>query len=92
MLSQIAWSKAKYLFGAILLCFLFGRTSAKAAWGGEWEKTLQAAKKEGQVTVYIYRFHRVLEAFKREYPDIRVVSVTGRGSQMSARIMSERRA
>ena len=58
----------------------------------EWEKTLAAAKKEGEVTVYIYRYERLLEEFKKEYPDIKVVSVTGRGSQLTNRIVAERRA
>lgn len=58
----------------------------------EWEATLQAAKKEGQVSIYIYRYERVLEAFKKDYPDIKVVSVTGTGNQLGTRIITERRA
>ena len=92
MLCRVAWRKTKFLCAAVFLCLLFGGIGARAAWGDEWKKTLQAAREEGQVTVYIYRFDRVLDAFKRDYPDIRVVSVTGRGSQLSARIMAERRA
>lgn len=58
----------------------------------EWEKTLAAAKKEGQVVVHIYRYGRLVESFQREYPDIKAVTVTGRGSQLTTRIVAERRA
>lgn len=61
-------------------------------WSKEWEKTLAAAKKEGQVTVYIYRYERLLETFRKDYPDIKVTSVTGRGAQLTTRIVAERRA
>ena len=77
MLCRVAWRKTKFLCAAVFLCLLFGGIGARAAWGDELKKTLQAAREEGQVTVYIYRFDRVLDAFKRDYPDIRVVSVTG---------------
>ena len=51
-----------------------------------------AAKKEGQVTVYIYRYESLLQEFKREFPGINVVSVTGRGNELTNRVMAERRA
>src|SRR3989442_1727205 len=66
--------------------------AAQTDWTKEWEKTLAEAKKEGQVNVYIYRYEPLLRDFKRDFPGINVVSVTGRGNEMTARIMSERRA
>ena len=63
----------------------------KAAWQLEWEKTLEAAKKEGQVTVYISGYEEVLPEFEKEYPEIKMVSVTGRGSQLAQRMIAERR-
>jgi len=66
--------------------------SAQADWKRDWEQTLAAAKKEGQVNIYIYRYEGLLQDFKREYPGITVQAVTGRGSEMSNRIMAERRA
>jgi iron(III) transport system substrate-binding protein len=65
---------------------------AQLDWKRDWEQTVTAAKKEGQVTVYIYRYERVLQDFQREFPDINVVSVSGRGNALTTRIMSERRA
>jgi iron(III) transport system substrate-binding protein len=69
-----------------------GQISAQSEWQKDWEKTLAAARKEGQVTVYIYRYDRLLQDFKKEYPAINVISVTGRGAELTTRIMSERRA
>jgi iron(III) transport system substrate-binding protein len=66
--------------------------AAQSDWNKNWEQTLAAAKKEGQVNIYIYRYERLLQDFKREYPGITVQAVTGRGSEMSNRIMAERRA
>ena len=51
--------------------------AAQVDWKKDWEQTLAAARKEGQVTVYIYRYEGLLQDFKREYPGINVVAVTG---------------
>ncbi|MGH7811818.1 MAG: ABC transporter substrate-binding protein, partial [Candidatus Binatia bacterium] len=64
----------------------------KPAWQAEWEKVLAAAKKEGQVTVYISGYEEVLPDFQKEYPEIKVTAVTGRGSQVAQRMLAERRA
>ena len=53
---------------------------SQPAWQQEWEKTLEAAKKEGQVTVYISGYEAVLPEFEKEYPEIKLISVSGRGS------------
>jgi iron(III) transport system substrate-binding protein len=65
---------------------------AKPSWEVEWERTVQAAKREGQVTVYISGYDAVLPVFQKEYPEIKVVGVTGRGHQLLQRLISERRA
>ena len=78
---------------AILLAVAFAtHSSAQSNWQQEWEKTLAEAKKEGQLNIYVYRYERLLEDFKKDYPGINVVSVTGRGNALTTRIMSERRA
>ena len=63
----------------------------KSAWQEEWEKVLAAAKKEGQVTVYISGYEAVLPEFEKEYPEIKLISVSGRGSQLAQRLITERR-
>lgn len=64
---------------------------ARPGWQLEWEKTLAAAKKEGQVAVYISGYEEVLPDFQKEYPEIKVLAVTGRGSQIGQRLIAERR-
>ena len=66
---------------------------SKSTRQAKWEETVAAAKKEGQVNVYIY-WGAVLDTgvFQKAYPEIKVVGVTGRGSQLTQRILAERRA
>ena len=64
---------------------------AKPAWQFEWERVLAAAKKEGQVSIYISGYEEVLPEFQKEYPEIKVIAVTGRGSQVAQRMIAERR-
>ena len=66
--------------------------AAEADWKKEWDRTLEAAKKEGQVTVYISGYEAVLPDFEKEFPDIKVVAVTMRGNQLGQRLLAERRA
>jgi iron(III) transport system substrate-binding protein len=77
---------------ALVWLALAGPSGAQSNWQKDWEQTLAAAKKEGQINVYIYRYEGLLQDFKREYPGINVVSVTGRGTELTNRIMAERRA
>jgi iron(III) transport system substrate-binding protein len=60
----------------------------------EWEQTVKAAEKEGQVAVYIAGYGALIDsaAFQKAYPKIKVISVTGSGTDLTARIASERRA
>jgi len=86
-------------FPWILLCvfFLVGEVDypyAQTDWKKEWTKTIEAAEKEGQVTVYIAGYGALTDsgAFQKAYPKIKVVSVTGSGTDLSGRIAAERRA
>lgn len=76
------------------LSSLFLVATLQANWQAEWAATLEAAKKEGQVTVYIGGYGAVLDAghFQREVPEIKLVTVTGQAGQLGPRILSERRA
>src|SRR5258706_866105 len=83
------------LFSALV--FSLGATAALAAqakpgWQLEWEKTVDAAKKEGQLVVYISGYEAILQDFEREFPEIKVVAITGRGNQLGPRLLAERRA
>lgn len=67
---------------------------ARPAWQGEWDKTVKAAEEEGALVIYMTQaFEPVFRAaFQKKYPKIKVTMVTGRGPQLSQRVMSERRA
>jgi iron(III) transport system substrate-binding protein len=67
---------------------------AKPAWQAEWDKTVKAAEEEGALVIYMTQaFEPVFRAaFQKKYPKIKVTMVTGRGPQLSQRVMSERRA
>jgi iron(III) transport system substrate-binding protein len=66
----------------------------EAAWQDEWQATVQAAKREGQVTVYISGYGATLDAghFQKDFPDIKLVTVSGASGQLGPRILAERRA
>ena len=75
----------------LLLVNICGAGESKPGWQREWEKTLGAAKKEGKVTIYISGYEEVLPDFQKEYPEIIVTAVSGRGSQIGQRLIAERR-
>jgi iron(III) transport system substrate-binding protein len=58
----------------------------------DWEKTIEAAKKEGEVAVYIKAgYDGVFAAFQKKYPEIKVVSVAGQAADITNRLIAERR-
>ena len=85
----------------VLLCVCGSSTNIRAAepkpsWQSEWEKTVQGAKKEGKLSLYLFQgegeLSAVAQLFQKKYPEIGVTTVTGRGNQLAPRIMAERRA
>ena len=85
----------------VILCVCAWGTNICAAepkpnWQSEWEKTVQGAKKEGKLSLYLFQgegeLSAVAQLFQKKYPEINVTTVTGRGSQLAPRIMAERRA
>jgi len=36
----------------------------------QWEATVEAAKKEGKDNIYLYRYGKVLDGFRQDYPEI----------------------
>jgi iron(III) transport system substrate-binding protein len=98
----VLMSKRKRLSMAILcsLIVVIGSLdSAQAAesrppWQMDWEKTVKAAEEEGALVIYMTQaFEPVFrESFQKKFPKIKVTTVSGRGPQLSQRVMSERRA
>ena len=80
-------------------CFLV-RTLAtvaaeKASWQLDWEKTLQAAKQEGQVSIYaaLGPYHpQIFAEFQKDYPEIKATVTHGSSNRISPRLFAERRA
>ena len=73
-------------FFFIVTCMVVGRSSPRSeaaeSWQAEWEKTVKAAEEEGQVSLYIAGYGKVIDSgeFQKAYPKIKVVSVTGSGT------------
>jgi hypothetical protein len=86
--SRMTWAVIQLAFGILLLGDHFWSASARADWKKEWEKTLAAAKKEGQVVLLMRRYEGVFAEFRKEYPEIKVVTITGRGSDLGNRIVA----
>jgi iron(III) transport system substrate-binding protein len=66
----------------------------KQGWQTEWDKAVKAAEEERELVIYMTQaFEPVFrEVFQKKYPKIKVTTVTGRGPELSQRVMSERRA
>jgi iron(III) transport system substrate-binding protein len=82
-----------------ILCVLLiaGADAAetKPIWQQQWEKTLQGAKKEGQVTVYVHSTYAPVlasGAFEKAFPDIKLTVVSGVENDLERRFTAERRA
>ena len=60
---------------------------------GDWQALIQAAKKEGQVTVYS-SFGRgpAAQAFTKQFPEIKYVLVNNTSSATANRVMAEKRS
>jgi len=83
--------------GSILLLFLAFVSSgqARSDWKKEWEETLAAAHREGEVTIYGQARHptsAAVQALSQFYPRIRLNFIGGTGGQLGARVMAEKRA
>src|SRR4030095_13526792 len=79
---------------AILTPGLLFAAESRPAWQVEWEKTVKAAEEEGALGMYIAQaFEPVFrDVFQKKFPKIKVTMATGRGPELSQRVMSERRA
>ena len=68
---------------------------AHADWKQDWERTVAAAEKEGEVTVYGQPrsgVGKAITAFKDAYPKIKLNFVGSPGTELASKIMAEQRA
>jgi ABC-type glycerol-3-phosphate transport system substrate-binding protein len=84
------------LLGWLLLLHAASAFSAEVSptWEMAWEKTVEAAKKEGQISVYgSDTFELFLKnAFQKKYPEIKIGFVGGRAPVVGPKLITERRA
>ena len=93
-------SKPFAFFCALSFCFAVSwigisrAAESKPGWQAAWEKTVKAAEEEGALVIYMTQaFDPVFrEGFHKTYPKIKVTTATGRGPDLSQRVMLERRA
>lgn len=85
-LRNLAVSLAALVFG------LGGLGDVAAQWEAQWEKTVAAAKKEGELSIYLNAPAQVRPALTKAFEDkfgVRSYVVTGTGPELSAKIVSE---
>jgi iron(III) transport system substrate-binding protein len=92
---SICFGGAVALFWLVLAGAPAGAADAKPGWQAEWEKLVAGAKKEGEVRLWgdqEITHPDIVAAFSKEYPFIKVVTVSGRVGDLMPRIIAERRA
>jgi iron(III) transport system substrate-binding protein len=90
----------RFVLVALSFHFIFSATekttaAEKTSWQLDWEKTVQAAKQEGQIVIYaaIGPYHpQIFTEFHKDHPEIKATIVHGNSSRISPRLLSERRA
>jgi len=84
---------AALLLGSFLLLVPAPNSLAQSNWRNEWERVVKAAKEEGRLNIYgVPTFEEVFKPFQKEYPEIKVSFVVGRGAEIAPRVVQERRA
>jgi iron(III) transport system substrate-binding protein len=61
----------------------------------DWQRTIDAAKKEGKVGVFLYQRENIeaaVRAFEKTFPDIQVITAGTSAAETGPRLMAERRA
>ena len=78
----------------LLLSLIFLTADLHADWNSDWKQIVAAAKKEGRLNLYVGRYGQaaLFDEFKKDYPEINIVSVNGTGDQLATRITAEARA
>jgi hypothetical protein len=81
------------LWSSLLLAVPSRAAQPASSWQARWDRAVEAAKKEGQVVLYVFGGQSSLPieagVFQKRFPGIKVVSVSG---DPVTRILTERRA
>lgn len=84
-------------FFSTLLALFYANPASQAATVDasreQWNRTIQAAEKEGQLVLYSNEgIEGSIEDFQKRFSKVKVVLVSGRSGQLVTRLMAERRA
>jgi iron(III) transport system substrate-binding protein len=93
-LTRFSIAAIQVMLLCLALSFISYAAESKPVWQADWDKTIKAAEEEGALTIYMTQaFEPVFrDGFQKKYPKIKVTMATGRGPELSQRVMSERRA
>jgi len=76
---------------AFLLMFVVDAAmgAQPGAWKADWDKTVEAAKKEGQLVIYgSPDFETLYAELHKKYPEIKITGVFNRGADVAKRLMA----
>jgi iron(III) transport system substrate-binding protein len=79
----------------VALLILPQASSAQTDWKKQWEATVEAGRKEGEVVIYGPHnpaYQQIWAIFQKSYPEVKFNFVPGKGSDHAQRIVAERRA
>ena len=87
---KLLWTMTLWLSAGMAL----HAAESRPNWQVQWDKTVAAAKKEGRLNLYVGRYgsEPLLNEFRKEFPEIRIVPVNGAGNSLGTRIVAEARA
>lgn len=86
------------LLGFILSAFFLSfstKAMSQSVWQKEWARSLELAKKEGEVQIYGPHnpmYLPIWALFQKAFPEVKIKFIPGKGSQHAERISAERRA
>lgn len=97
MRNKSSWKFTLAILLFSYLCSVEPSIAGQAAnWKADWDATVRAAEKEGQLVIYGPRGrdqeHLYSEIFPKAFPKIRVFYTPGRLSEVTSRLMAEQRA
>lgn len=88
-IQNLKWAVAVIVF----LAAAAASAGEAAKWQQDWDQTVAAAKREGQLTIYgSPEFEGLYGELNKKYPEIKITGVFNRGADVARRLMSERRA
>jgi iron(III) transport system substrate-binding protein len=97
MIAPGAKTLNSFIIGIVIYSFLMSPfahgAEAKAVWQAEWDRTVEAAKKEGRLVLYSGTgYPEIFAEFQKKYPEIKVITgAPSRPTELAQRLMTERR-